>query len=160
VNFAERENLFDNAPIAKFIETDLFFRRNLSGGKQVTQKQFQAFVDKVIIPRFPTTLSIFDTNGQFQDSQRKIIQEPSKVVKLLIEDTRENEIAIDEIISAYKEQFHQESVLLVVDEEVQVAFATKSTVATVPPENTSVFRLLIISNLVIIVINSTLKISN
>jgi Protein of unknown function (DUF3574)/PEP-CTERM motif len=79
-------------------------------------------VDSVITPRFPLGLTIFDVEGQFRDSTGTIIDERSKVVRLLLEDTVENESAIDEIIAAYTQQFNQESVLQVVDEEIDVAF--------------------------------------
>lgn len=42
----------------------------------------------------------------------------SKVISLIFEDTLENEEEIDEIIQAYKQQFQQESVLEVVDEDI------------------------------------------
>jgi len=42
--------------------------------------------------------------GQFSDSTSSIIEEPSKVVRLLLEDTVENETAIDELVEAYIQQ--------------------------------------------------------
>jgi hypothetical protein len=47
-----------------------------------------------------------------------------KVVSLIFEDNLENEAAIEQIIQAYKQQFQQESVLQVVDEELQVILDT------------------------------------
>ncbi len=122
VGFGLGENLIDNDPIPEFIQTDLFFGRNIPGGGQVSEEQFQAFVDNVITPLFPAGLTIFDADGQFQDSTGIIVEESSKTVTLLFEDTVENEKAIDEIIAAYIRQFNQESVLLVVDEDIEVAF--------------------------------------
>jgi transcription termination factor NusB len=126
VGFGAGENLIDNDPTPELIQTDLFFGRNIAGGGQVSQEEFQAFVDRVILPRFSAGLTIFDANGQFEDSTGTIIQEPSKVVRLLLEDTQENETALDEIIQAYIEQFDQESVLAVVDEDVEVVFDDQS----------------------------------
>ncbi|NJK49243.1 DUF3574 domain-containing protein [Candidatus Gracilibacteria bacterium] len=135
VGFGAGENLIDNDPNPEFIQTDLFFGRNIAGGTQVTQEQFQAFVDRFITPRFPDGLTIFDANGQFEDSTGTIIQEPSKVVRLLLEDTQENETALDEIIKAYIEQFRQESVLAVVDEDVEVIVDSKSPTSVPEPQS-------------------------
>lgn len=122
VGFGAGENLIDNDPTPEFIQADLFFGRNIPGGGQVSEAAFEAFLDSVITPRFPAGLTVFNGNGQFQDSTNTIVEEPSKVVRLLLEDTIANETAIDEIITRYTQQFNQESVLLVVDEELTVAF--------------------------------------
>jgi hypothetical protein len=140
VGFGAGENLIDNDPIPEFIQADLFFGRNIAGGGEVSEEQFQAFVDQVITPRFPAGLTIFDTDGQFQDSTGTIIEEKSKGVRLLFEDTQNNETAIDEIITAYLAQFNQESVL-VVDEDVNVAFEALPTKSV--PEPSSILGLLV-----------------
>ncbi|MBD2102653.1 DUF3574 domain-containing protein [Leptolyngbya sp. FACHB-261] len=132
VGFGAGENLIDNDPTPEFIQTDLFFGRNIPGDGVVSEAQFQAFVDSSITPRFPAGLTIFDADGQFRDSTGNIIEESSKVVRLLLEDTVANETAIDEIIGAYIQQFNQESVLLSVDEDVEVAFDAGSPAEAVP----------------------------
>ncbi|MBD2463504.1 DUF3574 domain-containing protein [Oscillatoria sp. FACHB-1407] len=142
VGFDVDEDVIDNDPTPELILTDLFFGRNISGGGEVSESQFQAFVDSVITPRFPLGLTIFDTDGQFRDSTGTIIEERSKVVRLLLEDTVENENAIDEIITAYTQQFNQESVLQVVDEDIDVAFDAEP-IADVP-EPASILGLLTI----------------
>ncbi|HEY9621828.1 MAG TPA: DUF3574 domain-containing protein [Crinalium sp.] len=122
VGFGTGENLIDNDPVPELIQADLFFGRNIPGGGQVSERQFQMFVDTVIMPRFPNGITIFNANGQFKDSSGAIIEEPSKVIRLILDDTVENEKALDEIIRAYVQQFHQESVLLAVNEDVAVGF--------------------------------------
>ncbi|MBD2537185.1 DUF3574 domain-containing protein, partial [Nostoc flagelliforme FACHB-838] len=105
------------------IQEDLFFGRNIAGGQEVSQREFQAFVDGVITPRFPSGLTIFDANGQFLDSTGKLIEEPAKVVTLFREDTPTNEVFISEIVRAYRKQFNQESVLQVANfDELAVSF--------------------------------------
>jgi transcription termination factor NusB len=131
VGFGAGENLIDNDRIPEFIGVDLFFGRNIAGGGEVSETQFQTFVDRVITPRFPARLTIFDAQGQFQDSTGTIIEERSKAVKLLLEDTVSNENSLDEIIKTYIQQFNQESVLLVVDEDLEVAFDASAS-ASIP----------------------------
>lgn len=93
-----------DAPTAKafsLIQKDLFFERNIPGGEQVSEGGFQDFVDDVITPSFPDGLTIFDADGQFRNSTGDIIEEQSKVVRLLFEDTQTNEDDIDGIIKEY-----------------------------------------------------------
>jgi transcription termination factor NusB len=122
VGFGAGENLIDNDPTPEFIQADLFFGRSIPDGGQVSEEQFQDFVDDFITPGFPDGLTIFDADGQFLDSTGTLIQEPSKVVRLLFDDTQENEDDIDGVITEYLDQFDQESVLLAVNEEVKVGF--------------------------------------
>jgi hypothetical protein len=124
VGFGQSEDLIDNDVIPELIQADLYFGRNIKGVGEVSEAEFQAFVDREVTPRFPDGLTIYDADGQFLDSTGTLIQEPSKVISLIFTDTVENEAAIDEIIQAYKQQFQQESVLQVVDEEITVSFDT------------------------------------
>jgi Ca2+-binding RTX toxin-like protein len=122
IGFDESTDLIDNDPIPELIQSDLYFGRNITGGGEVSEAEFQKFLDREITPRFPDGLTVYEADGQFLDSTGKLIKEPSKVVSLIFEDTAENEAAIEQIIVAYKQQFQQESVLQIVDEEIQVAF--------------------------------------
>jgi hypothetical protein len=122
VGFGVGENLINNDRIPELIQVDLFFGRNIAGVGEVSQEQFQAFVNSVITPRFPAGLTIFDTDGQFLSSTGRLIREPSKVVSLILDDTKANEAAIDEIVAAYIKQFQQESVLQAVNEDITVSF--------------------------------------
>ena len=126
VSFGAGENIIDNDLVPELIQADLFFGRNIPGGGVVSEEQFQSFIDNIITPRFPAGLTVSDGDGQFRDSSGMIIEESSKVVTLLFEDTVINEQAIDEIITDYLQQFNQESVLLVVDEDVAVTFDAQS----------------------------------
>ncbi len=122
VRFVPGEDPIVSDPTPELIGADLFFGRNRPGGGEVSEEQFAEFVDSTITPRFPDGLTIFNADGQFRDSTGDIIKERSKVVTLLFEDTQQNEDDLDEIMRGYIQEFKQESVLLVVDEDVEVAF--------------------------------------
>nr|RNJ67014.1 MAG: DUF3574 domain-containing protein [Leptolyngbya sp. IPPAS B-1204] len=122
VGFGVGENLIDNDATPELIQVELFFGRNIAGVGEVSEEQFQAFVDQTITPKFPDGLTIFDANGQFLDSTDTLIQEPAKVVSLILEDTQTNETAIDSIVESYIQQFQQESVLQAVNESIAVSF--------------------------------------
>jgi hypothetical protein len=122
VSFGLEEDLFENSLIPKLIKADLFFGRSIPEGGEVSDKQFQGFVNNVITPRFPEGLTIFDAYGQFLNSTGTIVKEKSKSVSLLLENTLTNEASINEIVKAYVQQFNQESVLQVVNEDIKASF--------------------------------------
>jgi len=132
VSFGLEEDLFNNSPEPKLIRVDLFFGRNIPSGGEVSQEQFQEFINDFITPRFPEGLTVFDASGQFQNSAGTIVNEQTKTVTLLLEDTLENELFINEIVRAYVQQFNQESVLQVVDEDVEVTFISATKPISVP----------------------------
>lgn len=121
---AEAVHMTDVDPNPELIQEDLYFGRNIAGVGKVSEEEFQAFLSEYITPRFPDGLTVYDADGQYLDSTGTLIQEQSKVVSLIFEDTSENEEEIDEIIQAYKQQFQQESLLEVVDEDIEIFFTT------------------------------------
>jgi hypothetical protein len=145
VSFGLGDDLIDNSPVPELIQADLFFGRNIPGGGEVSESEFQAFVDSVISPLFPAGLTIFDANGQFLDSTGTIIEEPSKVISFIFEDTLDKETSINQIIGAYLQQFNQESVLTVVDEDIRVRFVESEPI----PEPSSVAGVLLFSTSII-----------
>lgn len=122
IAFDESDDIIDNDPTPELIQVNLYFGQKIGETGQVTDQQFCSFLDQVVTPEFPDGLTVTDADGQFLDSQRQLIREPSKVVTLVLEDTEQNEQAIDQIVRNYKEQFQQQSVLEVVNEEVKVGF--------------------------------------
>jgi hypothetical protein len=105
------------------VRTELFFGTD-KPGPDVTNWQFQQFVDKTVTPRFPDGLTVLDGNGQWKDSDSgKVIKERSKVIVILYsldEETADSK-KIEEIRDKYKKQYQQESVLRT-DTTEQVSF--------------------------------------
>ncbi len=104
-----------------FLRTELFFGLSKPTGPEVTEEEFQDFVDTEVTPRFPDGLTIFTGKGQFKDSTGNIIQEGSKVLILLYPFSQKGNRAVEQIRKAYKDLFQQESVLRV-DEVMCVSF--------------------------------------
>ncbi|MBD2778151.1 DUF3574 domain-containing protein [Iningainema tapete] len=98
------------------IQQDLYFGRNIPVGGEVSEEQFQAFIDNVVTPRFRGSFT-FNTIGRFQDETNNIIGEQSNVVTLVLEDTVQNEIAVNEVLASYQEQFQQSGSLRVVNKD-------------------------------------------
>jgi hypothetical protein len=104
-----------------FFRTELFFGLSRADGPDITEEEFQQFVDSAVTPRFPDGLTLTSGKGQFKSSTGEIIQEGSKVLILLYKFSKESNRAVERVRNEYKEQFAQESVLRV-DERSCVSF--------------------------------------
>jgi hypothetical protein len=104
-----------------FTRTELLFGLSRSNGADITEAEFQIFIDEQVTPRFPEGLTLLAGNGQFQDSTGNIIQEGSKLLILLYPFSKERSALVDELRTEYKSAFQQESVLRV-DEHSCVSF--------------------------------------
>jgi hypothetical protein len=94
------------------VRTELFFGTD-KPGPDVTDWQFQQFINKTVTPRFPLGLTVLSGNGQWQEDDGSVTKERSKVVVLIysLGEQREDSKKIEEIRDKYKKQFQQESVL-------------------------------------------------
>jgi hypothetical protein len=68
----------------KLIQEDLYFGRNIAGGGEVSEAEFQAFIDAEITPQFPDGLTVYETNGQFLDSNGNFLKTPQRMNKVSI----------------------------------------------------------------------------
>ncbi|WP_392669675.1 DUF3574 domain-containing protein [Streptomyces sp. LN785] len=96
-----------------YIETRLFFgTERPDGGPDVTDRQFLAFVDEEVTPRFPKGLTIQDGRGQWRDSHGVIERERSYELILLYPATeaRMRDPQIERIRDAYEKAYAQDSV--------------------------------------------------
>lgn len=95
-----------------FARTELFFGKAKPDGSMVTDKEFRAFLDEVITPRFPNGLTMLPGAGQFRGSS---IQREGAVFVILLypADEQDSSARIEEIRNRYRKTFAQESVLRV-----------------------------------------------
>ena len=103
------------------MRTELVFGMSRAVGPDITEGEFQSFIDDQVTPRFPDGLTVLDGNGQFKDSRGVIVQEKSKLLILLYPFARKSGRKIDEIRREYQAMFQQQSVLRV-DEAMCVSF--------------------------------------
>lgn len=96
----------------KSVSETLYFGTGTPDG-QISDEQWQTFVDNVITPRFPQGLSIWTAYGQWQSVAGNIIQEDSYVLNVIHDGESASGVAIAEIMNNYKNQFQQEAVLRV-----------------------------------------------
>jgi Protein of unknown function (DUF3574) len=104
-----------------FMRTELVFGMSRSAGPDITETEFQSFIDNQITPRFPDGLTVLNGNGQFKDSTGAIIKEKAKLLILLYPFTRASSRKVDDIRGDYLKMFQQQSVLRT-DEEQCVSF--------------------------------------
>lgn len=104
-----------------WIRTELFFGTDRPG-PDVTEYQFNRFVNDTVTPRFPDGLTVLSGNGQWKESGQ-VIRERSKLVIILypVDGAADSSKKIEEVRSAYEKAFQQESVLRT-DSTEQVSF--------------------------------------
>ena len=102
--------------------TELYFGTTKPGGGELTDAEFTAFTDKVVTPRFPDGFTELTGRGQWRGSDGVISREKSKVIVVVYPfSDRDANREIEEIRTAYKKAFSQESVLRT-DSVEQVSF--------------------------------------
>jgi hypothetical protein len=104
------------APAEARVVAQMYFGRNIGGQLGVSDAQWDAFVAAEITPRFPDGLTIADTQGQWRDSETgAVVREPSKQLTVFLADESRDRAALAAIADAYKSQFQQQAVALVVE---------------------------------------------
>ncbi len=90
---------------------DLFFGRNIHGRGPVSQAQWADFLARTLTPRFPDGFTVFDTHGQWMDPRTGTIErESSWVVRAVLPARIDFSAATDQVTSAYRQRFSQQSV--------------------------------------------------
>ena len=100
-----------------FFRTELFFGSRKPDGNEVSETEWDDFLDKVITPEFPDGLTVLTGTGQFRGSDGIAIEEKGRVLILLYprRTRKESGKRIEKIRVAYKREFRQQSVLRVDD---------------------------------------------
>jgi hypothetical protein len=94
---------------------ELLFGRNIGHRLGVSETAWARFVASELTPRFPDGLTITDAIGQRRDrNSGRSVQEPSKHVEIVLPGNRDDEVRLDAVAAAYKRQFHQQSVGVIV----------------------------------------------
>lgn len=93
----------------------LLFGRNVEDRARVSEADFNGFVAKEVSPRFPEGFTVIDATGQWRDSRRgTIVHEATKIIEIVLPAGEDNRPKIEAIVEAYKLQFQQQSVGLIV----------------------------------------------
>ena len=101
------------APLKPAVAIDLYFGRDIEGGGEITDAEWNAFLAEVVTSRFPDGLSVFDAAGQYREPSGRVVRERSKRLAVVVFDAPAHRARIDEIIAAYKHRFGQYGVFRV-----------------------------------------------
>ncbi|HET9137508.1 MAG TPA: DUF3574 domain-containing protein [Candidatus Kapabacteria bacterium] len=91
----------------------LYFGRNVKGIQVVSDSAWNNFLADVVTPRFPKGFTFWPATGQWRYDDAQIEREASFVLGLLHQPSAVADSNIIVITTAYKQRFHQESVLRV-----------------------------------------------
>ncbi len=89
----------------------LYFGRNRPDGGQVSDADWQAFLDEVVTPRFPGGLTVVEATGQWKGQSGQVERERAEVLTVLHAGDAPALRAVAEIAAEYKRRFDQEAVL-------------------------------------------------
>jgi hypothetical protein len=76
---------------------------------------FAEFLDREVTPRFPAGLTVLDAAGRWRDPAGRLTHESSKLVLIVTEPGAATLARLQAIRDAYKAQFQQQSVGLVLE---------------------------------------------
>lgn len=93
-----------------YMEDTLYFGTETPDGV-VSSQQWNGFLSSVVTARFPQGLTVWHAEGQWRSADGKIVHETSHVLSLVHPDDPGSDAAVMQIVTAYKTQFQQESVL-------------------------------------------------
>jgi hypothetical protein len=93
---------------------ELLFGRDIGLKVGVSDNAWARFVARQITPRFPGGLTVADAIGQWRDGANMIVREPVKRVEIVLPGDDDDEARLDAIVNAYKREFRQHSVGVIV----------------------------------------------
>jgi Protein of unknown function (DUF3574) len=94
---------------------ELLFGRRIGDHGVVSEGAWRRFVAREITPRFPDGLTVMEARGQWRNpASKRIIREQSNVVLIVLPGNAEDQDRLGEVAEAYKHQFRQQSVGIIV----------------------------------------------
>ena len=86
----------------------------LLGRGEASEARWKRFLAREVTPRFPDGLTVYETTGQWRDPATKAItREKSRVLRIIVSADIARD-KIDAVAAAYKTQFAQKSVGIVI----------------------------------------------
>ena len=96
------------------LTAELMFGRDIGHRLGVSEAAWTRFLAREVTPRFPDGLTVLDAVGQWRDPDSgRIVREPTKLVMIVMPGKADDQARLDAVVQAYKRQFRQQSVGLV-----------------------------------------------
>jgi hypothetical protein len=84
------------------------------GRGKANEARWAQFLAREVTPRFPDGLTVYETTGQWRDPARNlVVRERSRVLRIIISADAPVRDKLDAVAGAYKKQFAQKSVGIV-----------------------------------------------
>ena len=100
------------APQKAMLDIELMLGRG-----KASEARWRVFLAREVTPRFPDGLTVYETTGQWRDPKTGIIsREKSRVLRVIVPAGEAVPDKVAAIATAYKRQFHQQSVGIVARE--------------------------------------------
>jgi hypothetical protein len=93
------------------VQTELYFGLSGPKGMVIADTAFGRFVREEVSPVFPQGLTILSAQGQWRLADGQVVQEPSRVVRVLHPRSAQVSAQLDTIADRYCRQFVQEAVM-------------------------------------------------
>jgi hypothetical protein len=102
------------APMTVFT---LYLGTAIPGRRDLTEKEWQSFLDDIVTADLPNGYTILDASGAWMNPiTRKTIKEATKVLIAALPNTPDNLVAINRIRTDYQIKFHQQLVGMTVEQ--------------------------------------------
>lgn len=109
------------APV-EWVKTEIYFGRDLPGGKEISKVAWADFMDKVLSRHFPKGLTVYEAYGQMQHADGRIEKQSTWVVAIVHPKDLAIDKAIQEIIDAFRKQFNKAQVVHISAPVISVRF--------------------------------------
>lgn len=91
------------------------------GRAQISDAAWDDFTARIVTPRLPDGFTVMPGNGQWMNpATHRISHEPSLVLQVAFDGSPAKLQALQEVAAAYKQEFHQQSVGIVLNESCSV----------------------------------------
>ena len=121
LTLSEHHDTFADSLLNRYVKTELYFGLSKNTGGYVTQEEWDAFEDSVIVKVFSSGSTTLQSRGRWLNENGDIIKEDSKIVIAVNEMTPELSGKINTIRDKYRKYFDQSSVLRI-DYNAEVSF--------------------------------------
>lgn len=90
---------------------ELFLGRSMPSSGEVTDRDWDAFINKVVTQALPQGFTVYDAAGGWMSPvTHKTIHEPTKVLMAAMPDSPGSFVAIERVRNDYRIMFHQQAV--------------------------------------------------
>jgi hypothetical protein len=89
----------------------LFFGESIPGGGEITEQNWQAFLNDVVTPIVPNGYTVLNAEGAWMNPRtHQTTREKTKVLLVVLPESAGSVAAINQIRAAYQVRFHQQLV--------------------------------------------------